>query len=40
MLLNLPEIRSVPEIGDAAGGGAEAVEEPGEFFEGVEFENF
>ena len=28
------------EIGDAAGGGAETVEEPGKFFEGVEFEDF
>ena len=28
------------EIGDAAWGGAETVEKPGEFFEGVEFENF
>ena len=28
------------EIGDAAWSGAEAVEEPGEFFEGVEFQNF
>ncbi len=27
------------EIGDAAGGGAEAVEEPGKFFEGIEFED-
>jgi len=27
------------EIGDAAGGGAETVEEPGKFFEGVEFED-
>lgn len=28
------------EIGDAAWDGAETVEEPGEFFEGVEFEDF
>ena len=28
------------EIGDAAGSSAEAVEEPGKFFEGVEFEDF
>ena len=28
------------EIGDAAGGGAEAVEKPGKLFEGVEFEDF
>jgi len=28
------------EIGNAAGSGAETVEEPGKFFKGVEFENF
>jgi len=28
------------EVGDTAGGGAEAVEEPGKFSEGVEFEDF
>jgi len=28
------------DIGDAAGGGAETVVEPGKFFEGVEFEDF
>jgi len=28
------------EIGDAAGDGAEAVEEPGKFLESVEFEDF
>ena len=28
------------EIGDAAGSGAETVEKPGKFFEGVELEDF
>lgn len=28
------------EIGDATGDGAETVEEPGKFFESVEFEDF